>query len=222
MSALATIPILLLSTAQARKQTSEPAHASGTTLVGVINQALPSAPPPADTPEFTCEVTWDLLISGGGTLNVSSDCPMAAEVREAAEQWRFGYMRAREGQDAVHIDARFVYGPDKNETVGWYYLMGPEPRSSQVEAQPSEVHAVKRVNPIFTESMHHTGLTSVACDARFSIDDRGMPRQVEVYGCPDIYQQSVLEAAGKWRFDARGLAPGVETGFILHVQFELR
>lgn len=75
---------------------------------------------------------------------------------------------AQEGRDTIHLRARFVYGPDKDQTVGWYYLTGPEPHPDrQVETQSSEVASVKCIVPVFTEAMRQTGLTSVACDARF-------------------------------------------------------
>lgn len=90
MSYVATIPLLLVCSTFARKQAPAPVPESRAVLVGVINQALPTAALPAGTAPFTCEVTWELHVPGPGVGLVAPGCPMEAEVESAAAQWRFG------------------------------------------------------------------------------------------------------------------------------------
>ena len=192
------------------------------TLIGVINQALPTASPPDGTPAFSCEATWDLPISGGGAVHVAPGCPMEAEVQAAAEQWRFGYRRAEDGVDTLHLSAEFAYGPDDHGLVGWFYRMGSAPQAGGQSSSAGGARVRTHVTPHFPASVRKDSAPSVRCDVHFVIDGDGVPRQVDVYGCPEPYQMSVLDAAEQWRFYPDERAPAAMTDFTLKVEFKVR
>lgn len=193
--------------------------ARDTVELAILNQALPSALPADPEARVACGATWTISTTSDDVVTVAPDCPMKDAVQDAANQWRFGYLKLPKTMTSFTVNATFCYDADKNGAVGWFYQLSGR-CGSDGTPDPSFKAAVPKtkVHPAFPKD--DGGLTYVECSMRFATDNRGDVNQVLTFGCPEAYQVALLKAAPAWTFRPATVNDvPVESAFTLTVKF---
>lgn len=109
-------------------------------------------------------------------------------------------------------------GPCQGEECG----TSPTPGSrGPVKVQGLEPR--RTVEPRYPQAAHALGLPTTRCTARFTVDDKGRPIDIQLQSCPSVFQEATLEAAWSWRFwPARVDGRAVESTFLVAFTFTPR
>ena len=91
------------------------------------------------------------------------------------------------------------------------------------EVHVSEVHARKKVEPVYPEAARKLGIEEATCVVHFIIDPEGHVQSVGFVDCPEVFRQSTIDAVTQWEFDPPHTQTGEPTsvGFTLRVKYVL-
>jgi outer membrane biosynthesis protein TonB len=81
----------------------------------------------------------------------------------------------------------------------------------------------RMVEPTYPQAAHELGLPSTRCVARFTVDKKGRPVDIQLQSCPTAFRAATLEAAWDWRFwPARVDGRAVDSTFLVAFTFTPR
>jgi TonB family protein len=200
--------------------------------------ALSGTEPPR--PASRCAILLDVDLSGHpSAVEVTCEEPaLAPVVEDYLPRWRFAETRPAEGRETVRLaltlksalssDGTAWQVTDERGTILW----NGEPEAAEHcdgsdEADTpvvhwSEVQVKKRVTPHYPAAAEDEGIEGVAV-VRFFVNERGKPYVVKLESCPDIFRESALEAAWKWRFKPMEVdGKRVKAQFVLRIVYKLK
>lgn len=182
-----------------------------TAWVVVSTSPVPIRTPGGVTQPAECAVRWTVSPSGEATTRFMESCPEALRgpVTEVLPDWTFREVHPREGQSQIEVRRSFVYEPSGAQpawrlgtlkTLETYAREELDDQATPIEVNWKEIKVKTAVKPDFPREALTAGTKEATCRITFTIDERGNPEQVEVWDCPQVFEQSVLTSAVQWRF----------------------
>jgi hypothetical protein len=129
-----------------------------------------------------------------------------------------------EGQEAVSLalQLQFLSQEDGTTEVTYADVHAPTSDESTI-VHWSEVSVKRRVSPKYPEEAKQYDLGEVRCELRFLIDEKGIPYEIRPESCPEMFQESALDAAWKWTFyPMKKNGEPVKAQFVLMIVYRLR
>lgn len=177
---------------------------AATTLHGEYGGTVKLAAPPRfeGEPGEPCTTTFTVTADGSVVLGPSS-CKEdnAYNVIAGLGELRIEEVTLAEGQEAVSLalQLQFLAQDDGSTKVEYLDKHAPD------DDEPTDVHwsavsVKRRVNPRYPEEAKPYDHAEVRCKLRFFIDERGIPYDIRPESCPEMFQESAMEAAWKWSF----------------------
>lgn len=197
---------------------------------------LPIAPAPASAlPSAPDEPLVELVLSGPRGVRIPA--PLSHHTDAIAESPTPEPDPGTGGGTAGHAHAQ----PDD---VSWVFephplqaKTGPEPRSFSTGCCPDcgeinaclhpeppvrpHAHGIKRRSELrYPERARTLGLGTQRCEARVSIDTRGVPYDVRVEGCPEPFHPETRSGLLRWRWHRPRRGPRGERHALIYVTYE--